>query len=324
MATIAQAITDAWGLPGRARPGLGARIGNKLRRRVVKFYDPPVRFRVGKADLQLPFSHELPYYRWAHPLYDTALERLARAAAAHHPDGTILDIGANVGDSAALFRAGCEYALLCVEGDPRFARHLESNASRIGGRVIVERAFVGAHDGFVAARAVSRGGGTARLQPAGDARTPVLSAATLLARHADLPPLRIVKVDTDGFDWAILEAGLDVWAERRPVLFFECDPVFYEPEWDPRPLLRRLASIGYGTLLAYQNTGELVGAVDLSDARAVTSLHGWLRGRRGAAYLDLCTFHRTEARLADGFVESEFEAVGVRSERVDQAGLRTT
>ncbi len=303
MRGIAQAITDALAAPPGTRSLLRGSTGKKLRRWILRAHDPTVLYRVQGIEIELPFSHELPNHRRHYTHYDTALARLAQVGASVHLDGTILDVGANVGDSAALFRGGCGWPILCVEGEPRFFAYLKRNAQRVGGRVVLEQAFLGPEDGFVEARPVSRRG-TARLEVSPGERLPILSLRTLLARHPDLPPLRIVKVDTDGYDWPILEAGLPTLGELRPALFYECDQAFYPAGWDPRPLWRRFAEAGYRTLVAYENTGELFCIADARDEVDLATLVAYPRVRKGS-YLDVCAFHDSDAAFARAFIDSE-------------------
>ena len=87
-------------------------------------------------ELELPLSHELPFYQHDHPRYDRQLGAIAAELG-----GPVVDIGANVGDTAAAIRAESDVPILCVEGDPAFFALLERNARAIGG-VELERAFV--------------------------------------------------------------------------------------------------------------------------------------------------------------------------------------
>ena len=95
-----------------------------------------MRYRIGSVELELPLSHELPFYRHDHPRYDRQLGAIAAELG-----GPVVDVGANVGDTAAAIRAESGVPILCVEGDPRFFALLERNARMIGG-VELEHAFV--------------------------------------------------------------------------------------------------------------------------------------------------------------------------------------
>ena len=258
---------DPGSLAGRAR--LKAAIA--ARRSLVARGDPIVRHRVGPADLLLPLSHELPFYRKDHPLYDRAIGRIAAEAG-----GPVVDVGANVGDTAASIRGHTDAPILCVEGDERYFELLERNAPQLGD-VELERAFV---EGPARAT-VERGGGTARVAP-GDDELPSRPLAAILADHPRFAEPALVKIDTDGMDIPIVLASLDLLARTKPVLFFEYDPHLGA---DPS-VFERLREAGYRTMDVYENTGELASSgVDLG-----TDIHDEYAGHGGARYADVCAF----------------------------------
>ena len=251
-------------LVGRAR--LKAAI--EARKLLVRLGDPVVRYRVGEVELELPLSHELPFYQHDHPGYDGRIGPLAAELG-----GPVVDIGANVGDTAAAIRAASDVPILCVEGDDRFFGLLERNAARLGD-VELERALV---EGPAQGRVV-RGGGTARVV-AGDAELPSKPLAQILAEHARFAQPALVKLDTDGMDVPIVDANLALLWRTLPVLFFE-----YDPHLGATPdVFERLAEVGYATAEWYENTGEHAGTVELPG-----HLHERYDGFRGERYADVC------------------------------------
>lgn len=249
---------------GRAR--LKAAI--ELRRLLVRAGDPLVRHRVGEVELELPLSHELPFYRHDHPEYDRAVGRIARELG-----GPVVDVGANVGDTAAAIRAEADAPILCVEGDERFFALLERNAPRLGD-VELEQAFVET----AATGRVVRAAGTARVEP-GDASLPAKPLRRVLAEHPRFASPALLKLDTDGMDVGILEANLDLLERTRPVLFFE-----YDPHLGAAPsIFERLREAGYRTAEWYENTGKLAATVRLPE-----HLHDAYVGHGGSRYADLC------------------------------------
>ena len=98
-------------------------------RRLMK--NRTVRRRVQGVDLFLPWGHRLPDYARHRPTYGQNLVQLARALSERLPPDAgplrVLDIGANVGDSAAQILAAVDARVLCVEGDPHWARYLHQN-----------------------------------------------------------------------------------------------------------------------------------------------------------------------------------------------------
>ena len=255
---------DATTRSGRAR--LKAAIG--ARRLLVRLGDPTVLYRVGTIELELPLSHELPFYQHDHPRYDRQLGTIAAELG-----GPVVDVGANVGDSAAAIRAESEVPILCIEGDPKFFALLERNARRIGD-VELERAFV---EGPARGR-LQRVAGTAHIVE-GDEALASKPLAQILEGHPTFSRPALIKLDTDGMDIPILLANLALLEDLRPVLFFEYDPHIGA---DPA-IFERLREAGYRTADWYENTGEHVATVELP-----AHLHEDYVGHRGARYADVC------------------------------------
>src|SRR5690242_20605269 len=67
------------------------------------------------------------------PNYMAELGRIAGAVHAKYPDMVAVDVGANIGDTAAIIRSGCPAPIICLDGDQSQARILGINARNIGG-----------------------------------------------------------------------------------------------------------------------------------------------------------------------------------------------
>jgi FkbM family methyltransferase len=231
---------DPRSLRGRAR--LKAAI--EARKLLVRLRDPLVRYDLDGVELRLPLSHELPFYRHDHPEYGAAVARIAAELG-----GPVVDIGANVGDTAATIRSRSTVPVLCVEGDKRFFAILSSNALHLE-PVELELAFV---EGPSSGR-VERGAGTARVV-AGDKELPSKPLARILDDHPRFGRPALLKLDTDGMDVPILLANLALLERLQPVLFFE-----YDPHLGAEPVVfEQLARIGYEWMVVYENTGEVAG-----------------------------------------------------------------
>jgi len=255
-------------LSGRAR--LKAAI--VARRLLIRFRDPFVRYPIEGVELLLPLSHELPFYRKDHPRYNEAVGRIAAQLG-----GPVVDVGANVGDTAAAIRALTDVPILCVEGDERFFRLLERNARWLDPPPELERAFVEAP----ARGQVEAARGTARVVAGGD-ELPSKPLASILEEHPRFAEPALLKLDTDGLDVPILLANLELLARLRPVLFFE-----YDPHLGAEPVVfERLRDVGYRRAHVYENTGEFVRSVELGK----DDVHSPYVGHGGARYADVCAF----------------------------------
>jgi FkbM family methyltransferase len=251
-------------ISGRAR--LKAAI--EARKLLIRLGDPAVRYRIGAGELLLPLSHELPLYRADHPLYGEAVGVIAARLR-----GPVVDVGANVGDTAAIVRAHAGVPILCVEGDDRFFAILRRNAARLHPPPQLEHAYVDAP----ALASVERARGTARLV-AGDRTVRTRTLGAILDDHPGFAAPALVKLDTDGLDVPILLAELELLARLRPALFFE-----YDPHLGADPVVfERLREIGYRDVHVYENTGELARRTTLDD-----DIHSAYAGHGGARYADL-------------------------------------
>lgn len=306
MSRLAQLASDA-ALRVRERGPRGIGLGtvaDALRRALIRNGDPLIRYRIAGFDLEIPISHELPYYRLAFPEYGQNLGRLAAAVAAKYPQASAVDIGANVGDTAAVIRrASSNTPILCIEGDDRFFRVLERNATRIP-RLHLERALVGRSSGSIAGRLATEKGSGRVVASEGPALR-VESLETILARWPSLPPPHLVKIDTDGFDCAIIEGAAAVWDRLRPVLLFEYDPAYLPDGFEPARFFQGLGDVGFDRALVYENRGDFVLSLSLGETSLLEEVHHFFSGRGHDLYADIALFPRADRDLSGSFRASE-------------------
>src|SRR5688572_20032723 len=104
-----------------------------LRRAAVALLgDPRVAYALDGTTLLLPLSHELPVIRRRLPDYSRNIARIAAALAEKHPGMTMVDIGANVGDTVAIVRRLARFPILCIDGDPLYYALLVENTRALG------------------------------------------------------------------------------------------------------------------------------------------------------------------------------------------------
>ncbi len=89
-----------------------------LRRLAVRAGDPAIRYTLDGTDLLLPLSHDLPMHRARYPRYSANLGDVAAAVAAARPEATMVDIGANIGDSVAIAAAPFPHRRALRRGRP--------------------------------------------------------------------------------------------------------------------------------------------------------------------------------------------------------------
>ncbi len=264
--------------------------------------DKQVRRRIQGVELVLPRSHPLPLYTQGDSPYGANLAALARGLG-RAGDLTVLDVGANIGDSAArvLHAIDGRGQVVCVEPDPEWLPYLEQNAANCGSTV-VERAFLVPVDGVKSAVvAVHDSPGTTRFETNGAGPAIAsLTPAGLLERHPELESVRLVKSDTDGYDVTLVPALADAFAASRPVVFFEYDPRLTrlaQPEVEPESVWFALDRLGWTELAIWDNGGTPIGRVSTSEVHH--QLHRLIpppgaKRRKAKGYWDVAAVHRDD------------------------------
>jgi FkbM family methyltransferase len=303
-------LRRAVGEPAR----LQDRIARKARLAVARVWDRDVSFDLYGNTITLPLSHDLPYFMRGGPHYGTNVGRLAAALHRHGQADVYIDIGANVGDTAhILLHFVPDAKVMCIEGDPGYFDNLRRNTTSLSGVESVLR-MVGGDDSPTHST-ISREHGTGHVVAAtgaGGVRMSPLSE--LLEEFPTFETTSLLKTDTDGYDFAIL-AGAMAWLEtRQPTIFTEYDALLTRkatgkdgltgPE-----LLAKLAAIGYGPCMVWDNYGFPLTTIDISDERAVADLDLYSQ-LRDEFYLDIAIFPRLLSPVLDELRAGEREVFG--------------
>ena len=263
---------------------------SRIRSRLVRMarWKRDIRYAVNDIALILPYDHRLPDYQTKFRLYDRKLGLAAQAVSASRPLAIGIDVGANVGDSAAMIRSRCLMPLLCVEGDEFYYGYLLRNADGIGGLTCVE-SLVGIETRTVFGR-IDRHDGTSRLIDG--QRSMSISTLPDIVRASGINPTTVgfIKIDTDGLDFDIILGSESLIRSVLPTLFFEHQVVDSKSVALSLEAVTLLASVGY-QFVVFDNYGHTMrvireGAQDAFDELNRYILSGLTYGG-GIPYLDV-------------------------------------
>ena len=244
--------------------------------------------------------------------HNDAIRRIVALALGKYPDLGVIDVGANVGDTAAVARLGGDVPVLCIEGDPSVFPVLERNIRQLPGATAVQ-ALLGEREERVPV-ALDKAGWNLTVVPqdaSADRATTTVSLTTLDAcarALADVDRYHVLKVDAEGFDCRIVRGGMRYIARVRPIIFLEYNRENMDPIGEPGlPTLFALRDVGYRDVLVYDERGRLLVAATLDDEALLRDLHAYAPGvpRGDIHYYDLCLFHADDAELAAAFARDE-------------------
>ena len=272
---------------GRSRPRRLTRWTSwflaRVLHRMVRLGDPLVRMRVGERALDMKLSHKLPLYYALIPTYDRTLPRIARQMRGTRPGLVMIDVGANIGDTAALAtEAVPDLKLLCIEGSPHYAPLLRANVARL--RIDAEclQQYCADENAASGSARAEEHDGTGRLVPSALHSAAVVTATLdqIVDAHPVFARPDLLKIDTDGYDAKVLRGSKRLLGECQPVLFFEvAQALLREVGDDVAPIFPMLGALGYHRARVYDHEGVARGSFEVSDAALLAeidrvSLHG--------------------------------------------------
>ena len=251
-----------------------------------------VEYRYKSFKLTFPFSHDFPINKKYLREYSENLGVIASIVKGKYSDASMIDVGANIGDSAAIIQSYIPAPILCIEGNPKFIPLLQKNATQLSG-ITIEQCFVGDQNEKVVA---VNSGGTARLETSING-IEVKTMQQILEKHPSFVGAKLLKIDTDGFDNKIIRASRDLLVSAKPVVFFEYDPYFLiKQQEQPMEIFNVLYSLGYSRLVLFDNLGKLLCEVATHNHDLLADFTAYYNNE-GKSYLDICALHSSDEDL---------------------------
>jgi len=260
-----------------------------------------VRRSVQGVTLTLPWSHRLPDYAKTYPGYGQNLVALATVIGETESPArfSVIDVGANVGDSALQVLNAVDVDVVCVEGDPHWLPFLRENTARDPRVHIVHAMLLPSSQNGPSSFTTVRAGGTTRFVPGGVTEMgSTMTAESLRRSLPELAPMRLIKSDTDGFDVRLLPGLARAYADTLPVLFFEFDPPTARETGDRNPegIWGELTTLGYDRCVVWDNFGSLLGTWSTLELPGVAAVLEHFIEERGYHYWDVAAIHGDDPR----------------------------
>ncbi len=275
---------------------------------------PIRRAQIGQYTIETTPNHPLTIYRARFPLYDMFIPAVCKSL-----NGTIVDIGANVGDTmAAILDSNPNLNVLCAEPDDQFFTILERNRIAIDGsdRVKTLKVFLSnSQENYKIVKNTTQSTGHIEKVEGNNATTRCLTFSQFLEEGNTIAP-SLVKTDTDGFDAQILDSiaiHIQGHPECRPILFFEMQTYlqnkgFGDPGRRDRTneyfrVIKRLAELGYCSFVAIDNFGTpLIRAHDFSILESIeqyVTCSQTLNNHTPVHFLDVVMYQEHHASIID-------------------------
>lgn len=289
---IAQYIFDK--IIGSSRPkSMIAKIFKLLRQKVLTSNDPVVNYKYKGQNLAIHLSHDFPYILKEYPQYSQNLGWVISKLYNKYADLKVIDVGANIGDSAVLIKDVADVPILCIEGNPKFLDLLKLNTKGLN-QVLIADCFVGEEATKV--EAIS-GLGSAHLQETNSGGIQVKTMQEVLETNELFKSAKLLKIDTDGFDNKIIRASKSFLVHSKAAVFFEYDPYFLAKQGEQGfDIFDFLVSLGYTSFLIYDNIGDFLITLTNQNKSQFMELHAYFN-RGSTRYMDILALHETDKEI---------------------------
>jgi FkbM family methyltransferase len=265
----------------------------------------PTHVSVGKYSLIAPPGHPIGYHLQEFKYYSRNVARIAKYIEQKYASYNIIDVGANIGDTIALLRTeGINQHIYSIEGEPTFYGILQKNLIQFD-KVECFQRFLGEKTG-IAEMAFKQEEGTAKLNYSDQTSINIQSLDDFIKENS-ISDVKLLKIDTDGFDFNILRGSVGLMKTNQPILFFEYDAFYLDQLGDDGiSFFNEILRLGYNKMLYYDNYGKLLLTLSTSDKELISQLYSYMKNKTGAfPYYDVCVIHQCDSELAKLIIEKE-------------------
>ena len=290
---------------------IGAKFYSFLRKSILKFRDPIITAKIGQNYLKVNLSHQLPIHMAANPHYDTALPRICLFIKDNLGHLTMIDVGANIGDTVSLVSQKVEGRFLCIEANETFFELLKENVRNINivEDIICLHLLCDENEGEGNASLISSHGSAHVSDDNLDSNKVFLKRKKIddiINEYPNFKNCNIMKIDTDGYDYRVIRGSETLLKEMHPLIFFELSPEYLmKIGEDPMSIFDYLYKHGYREALFYDNFGVPILKISVTDKAYIGQLINYINKK--GLYFDLLLFHDSMKEAFDLFVTKERE-----------------
>lgn len=261
----------------------------------------------GRYSIQVPKEspYSVPYGHHPRPL--GPLARLTSLVKKKFSFLAVVDIGANVGNTACIIKTAEEVPILCIEGDEYIFGFLQKNIAQFQ-NVAARKLFLGETTREIRA-SFEKSGWNLTLKP-DETSTRVVNLTSFddfIVSEPKWQTFKLVKIDAEGFDCSIIRGATNFIRDVHPVIHFEYNRENMDAIGEPGiDTLLLLSGLGYSHVTFHDPWGRFFCSTTLSEQNFIKDLHDYADSVHGRIpYYDITAFHESDSDLAAEFLEIE-------------------
>lgn len=253
--------------------------------------------------------------------YSKNLIRISRATINKYKNASIIDIGANIGDSVALIRTEINSPIICIEGDTFYYNLLKKNLEYFENVTSIKQ-YLGESDNTISASPVHEHGTLKLSNDVTDNQKIEIKTLDTLIKETqiDWGNIKLLKIDTDGFDNAIIKGSKNLLKSNKPIIFFEYSEMHLrENGSNGLDIFPFLESNDYENIMFYEPNGRFILSTEIKNQNLIAQIHDFISNfSNPIQYLDIVAFHKDDIDLFEKLI---FEEKGINKSTVNKMVL---
>lgn len=263
-------------------------------------------YKYKNFSIELPADHMLPIYKNLYPKYDSFLPHFSNYLG---NKGTVIDIGANVGDTlAGMLEKNSELHYLCIEADDNFYKLLEGNIEKIKKfnkniKVKTVKKFIGISLSNVVLQGAN---GSKHAVECEKGQIEPVALDLFVENYLDSEVV-LLKSDVDGFDYDVINSSFNTIKKYNPAIFFELQLNTEQQKTKYEETIKSLGKIGYCHWIIFDNFGEKI--LETESMATLFQLMNYLWNqkvnqiRKSIYYFDVLAAQKTHIHLITDALE---------------------
>jgi FkbM family methyltransferase len=264
--------------------------------------------KVGNYNILMPGNNpQISLYKY-YPTSNTQLARLTEIILKKYSDATMIDVGANVGDTIAVVKTKIEIPIIAIEGDDASFSFLQKNATQFNDIELIQQ-FLGEEEKEIQVTIDKKGwNNTIIPSNSGEIKMYIKKLDDVLNdKKYSERNLKLLKIDTEGFDTIILRGSKKIIENHKPIIYIEYNGENMKKIGeDGFTTIMQLKEFGYDSIHIYDCINNLIMVTNLSNESIIKQLHSYTQMNGSMIpYFDLCIFHNSDKDVSSTFEESE-------------------
>lgn len=279
----------------RCRGVVGTNFLSKI---LLRFCDPIIITTINSQKCFIHFSHQGVYYMYRYPKYDKNLGIICSfLKELYNRNLCVVDIGANVGDTI-LCIGDKENYYYAFEGEKRYYSLLRHNIKDY--KYKLYKFYCGDKDETKKLKAYYKDGTESLVgSDSGDEFT--IRRVDSVLFDTDIK-IDLIKIDTDGFDFAVIRGMLNTLNKFMPIVYFEWSaPELLQNNENLTSVFSNLNSIGYNKGLIFDKYGNFITIIETSNSIMLNNLI--MYSLDVDLYYDVCLLNNYDESLIDILIE---------------------